>query len=152
IHKRSELAAYFNAQVKKPKKALTYDPPIDDNDIPVKIWFGRQGWRALTKGPRFERATWLGVRPDDPVADLKELRSIQSTAGLDHIDKANVLASLIDQCREWMRRHPRLRYWIESRIALLEFATGKRPTIPEKLADSASRLREVIQRASFVMW
>src|SRR4051812_39183511 len=103
VHKLGDLSTYFNNKVRKPRKALTIDPPVDDKDIPTKIWFGRKAWREITKGWRFERAAWMWIRPDDPPAELKDIHAIKRKSGLDHIDKFPFLTGLVDACRELMR-------------------------------------------------
>ena len=148
----SEVSSYFNKNFKKPFYSQFVKQP-DGLSIGIEVHGVKAGLNLgsflnwIADPFRLEYATWKWLRPDTPVVQLNELTILQLSCGLSHMDSKTFARELLERCREHLRDHPLLRFWIEKRASLLELQVESLSPTPEALQDSLANYRQGLMQA-----
>ena len=147
------LNEYFRTTFKKPRvppwlsKADTALDSVSITAGPVKIGKIKDTFREWTIDSRYRSAAWRWLRPTEPACVLDDLPALQRLSGLDHLDQGAFVPRLRERCMEEIRQHPRLRRWIERRLALLDFVLSPPVDVSEELNDVGPPLRQNLMLA-----
>ncbi len=121
-----QLQEYFDAHI--PKKRIDFwarAAGADTEDIALdfgnfKIPLPANLIRHFAKTYLYGAAAQRWLRPHAPCVTLAQVEKLQRDIGLDGTDPQDFANELIDYCNQLQRDHPRLKLWIERRVALLQ--------------------------------
>jgi hypothetical protein len=155
-HRTDELRGYFDSHFKRPRTRWlpTADAAAEVLSFqhgPISIGPLTKVIRLATTEQRYRTAAWHWLRPEEPSCRIEELPYVQRAAGLDHVSRAAFVPRLQERCLEEMRRHPRLKRWIQRRMALLDFVVAPPVDVPEEVRDMGPLLRALLLQATALL-
>lgn len=114
-------------------------PPIQVG--PVSIGSIRSAYRALSLGGRYRYAARKWLSPRNPLLGPEDLLKLRDEVSLDHLPLVAFVSGLWEKCRDILRNHPELRFWIQRRLALLEIQLDPPKELARDQQRSATSLR-----------
>lgn len=139
-HELEQLRAEFE-KIPKPKEVhelfgVALEAAMDTEAIKkigLKLGWAERWWKRKKLAKAIECAAWGWLRPEARRPTTKQLDEIRRRVGLVDDDRGIVGARIVDQCREWAQRHPRLARHIAAQIAEAEFTSHPPSPIGDEL-------------------
>lgn len=127
-HRRDDLREHFRANIKPPwwtrkwrvVDAAPQSVTLSLGKVPVKVGGLDRLVRAITDGLRRDFAAYHWLHPYDRPYEVAHLEGLLASAGLDHLERRGVITTLINDCDEIGRKHPRLDRWVRARVERLK--------------------------------
>jgi hypothetical protein len=146
-----ELSEYFDRSVggKKSEWWRIFDPDaclkFKGIEIPIGKVLSRYAHSSLMSAAA---RRWL--RPENPTLGLADLPLLRKELNLEKLAGPDFLEQLHYKCIQVQQDHPRLRRWIEERIALLEYEINPPRIAPESVRVAIAQRHSLLSTVRFI--